>query len=674
MLRHLSFLNAKRQVADYLIYFVTLLLAIVLLYGFNSLIFSPEMTPIVTMQMAGMKPLTYFVSFLIVVIIGWLVNYMLKFMLTKRGRELGTYMLVGISNRQISQMILMENSLLGAGALVLGIPCGVFFAEILKAATMVILGQNYHFSLSLSREGMQLTIVYVLLIFVVALLLNRRQLKKLTLKELIYLESIIGKNVVTSSYVQLFLFAVAVVSFAAGVYCLVQRPFVNAYDILLGLAGCTLFVFLFFESLSGVVVFWIEKHQSFLYRKHRLILYRTFAAKMHSLKRTLQALGVLFMLGLCCLAMASGISKVAEKRQQFVAFDVVVLHQGSATGMRDYDPILSEVAKIQESYAYNLYHNRQTGFSAIRQQEIADYQVVDMEIKESQYDTYMKLSDYQVLRKMLGLQPVKIMDSGYFIHCLDYLEPALSAYGKQHPLKLAGELELAGVYTEDFNQYTDYGNGNAFILVVPDRAVANTSVLYSLYAAQIKSFADQTGLSEVIQQTPNLTTLLNGSGMMSTVNNSLLVTKDDYVFGRKIENEGSDGLPMILPITLLGIIFCITGATILAVQLLSDRRMVSQQDILLDHLGEAQSQRRKILRNQVLLYFLVPLLPALFAGNVISWILVLEIIRGSFFTTPIPSAKLWALEVIPLVNLIFLVTYVIYGLIVYRQLRQGLER
>lgn len=674
MLRHLSFLNAKRQIQDYLIYFVTLLFAILLLYGFNSLLFSPEMAPLMTAQLSGVRPLIYFVSIIIVGILGWLVNYMLKFMLTRRGRELGTYMLMGISNRQISWMIFLENGLLGLGALVLGIPCGVLFSEVIKAVTMVILGQSYSFGLSLSHQGMLLTIAYVWLIFLVALVLNQRQLKRLTLKELIYLQASVKQAPVMSNKRQLISFAVALLGLAVGIYCFAQRPFANAYDILLGLFGCTLFIVLFFEGLSGTVVFWIETHSAWLFQRHHLILYRTFAAKMKQLKRTLQSLGILFLLTLCSLTLAAGFSKIAEKRQEFVSFDVVILHQGAAATMRKYDPLLEKVAEIQTSHSYNLYHTQQQDFSTIRDQENGKYQSRNMNFKESNYDTYLKLSDYQMLRKMLGLKPIKMGNHSYVIHCLDYLKPELSKYGKANSLKLNHrKLELAAVQSEPFNQYQDYGNGYGFILVVPDDVVEDTSVLYSLYTAQMSGAANQTRLSRIIDETPKLSTFLDGSGTMTAVDESLLITEDDYVFGRKMEKEGSDGIPMILPLVLLGVIFCITGATILAVQLLSDRRGISQQERLLDYLGEDRSVRRKILKDQLLLYFIVPLLPALVAGNAIAWIMLLEISRGSF-RIPILAAKEWALEVLPLVNLVFLVIYFFYGLVVYRQLRNHLDK
>lgn len=672
MLRHLSFLNVKKQIADYLIYFITLLLAVILLYGFNSLIFSPEMAPIMEVEMSGVQPLIYFVSFLIVCIIGWLVNYMVKFMLKKRGRELGTYMLLGISNGQISRMLILENSFFGLFALIIGTPCGVLFSEIIRAITMKIFGQDYSIALRFSIPGFILTILYIILIFFIALLLNQRQLKRLNLKELIYIQSTTVSINVNASKVKLVLFFISFFCLGTGSYFLIKLPLGNAYDIFIGLISYTLFILLFFESLSSVICFRIERQKNWMYRKQHLILYRTFAAKIQSLKRTMQALGILFMLAICTLTLAVVFSKIADKRQEIIAFDIIILHQGSTDTISNYDTMLEEVASIEKSTSYNLYHNKQKTFSNIRTKENLKHQEDEYYFKESKYDTYLKFSDYQSLRRLLKLKPVQMKDSQYLIHCMEYLKPKMEKYGEAHPLSIGNEnLELAGVHHEDFNQYTDYGNGYGFIIVLPDETVENLQVLYSLYTTQIKSYKQNKNLSAEIKKVNHLTTFFDGSNMMVSSDDSRLITKDDYVFGRKIEKETSDGIPMILPMALLGVIFCITGATILAVQILSDRGKNSQQNTLLNYLGEKESNRRTILRNQIILYFLSPVIPALLIGNLMAWIMI-EKISGNAFAMPVIKAEQWLVGVIGIVDLAFLIIYFVYGLLVYKQMSEAL--
>ena len=102
-LSKLSLRNAKRQAQDYLVYFVTVVIAASLIYAFNGLVFSNEVRSLSQM----MEPLPLVIamaSVVVVCVFGWLVSYSTRFMLSKRSRELGTYILIGLTNNQVARL------------------------------------------------------------------------------------------------------------------------------------------------------------------------------------------------------------------------------------------------------------------------------------------------------------------------------------------------------------------------------------------------------------------------------------------------------------------------------------------------------------------------------------------------------------------------------------------
>ena len=125
MLKELSIRNAKRQSKDYLLYFITLACTVSFMYAFNSLIFSDIVKAFPSI---GVLPYMIIVaSLLIVLIMGWIVGYMTKYILKKRSRELSIYMISGIPNRSICRLIFYENALIGIFAFVIGLPVGILF-------------------------------------------------------------------------------------------------------------------------------------------------------------------------------------------------------------------------------------------------------------------------------------------------------------------------------------------------------------------------------------------------------------------------------------------------------------------------------------------------------------------------------------------------------------------
>lgn len=98
MLKTLFLRNAKRQAKDYLIYFITMIISVALIYAFNGLVFSKEIAELATM-MASLPIVIVTASIIMIFIIGWLVSYTINFILHKRSKELGTYMLLGIEQK-----------------------------------------------------------------------------------------------------------------------------------------------------------------------------------------------------------------------------------------------------------------------------------------------------------------------------------------------------------------------------------------------------------------------------------------------------------------------------------------------------------------------------------------------------------------------------------------------
>ena len=145
----LSLRNAKRQASDYLIYFVTIVLAAALLYSFNGLVFSEELQTLAS-SMSQLPFMIWLASAVVVCVFGWLVSYSIKFMLLRRSRELGNYLLIGLENRQIARLFFLENLAVGGCALVLGILLGSLLYQAFRAIILTLFGLPYHFSFGFS--------------------------------------------------------------------------------------------------------------------------------------------------------------------------------------------------------------------------------------------------------------------------------------------------------------------------------------------------------------------------------------------------------------------------------------------------------------------------------------------------------------------------------------------
>ena len=95
MLGKLAFRNVRRSARDYLVYFLTMMLVTAIMFAFHSLLFSREIQQLFEMAVI-FAVLVGLATFFVVLIVAWLINYMVRFILEKRSREFGIYLLIGM--------------------------------------------------------------------------------------------------------------------------------------------------------------------------------------------------------------------------------------------------------------------------------------------------------------------------------------------------------------------------------------------------------------------------------------------------------------------------------------------------------------------------------------------------------------------------------------------------
>lgn len=186
-LSKLSLRNARRQARDYLVYFVTIVMSAALIYAFNGLVFSQEIRRL-SAALDVMPLIIVLASIVVVCIIGWLVQYTISFMLTRRGRELGTYILTGLENSQVARLFFLENLAVGGIALLLGTILGNLIFQALRAVMLTLFRAPYTFRFSFSLNAVLLTIFYFALVYLFALFRSRRRIRTMKICDLIYSE------------------------------------------------------------------------------------------------------------------------------------------------------------------------------------------------------------------------------------------------------------------------------------------------------------------------------------------------------------------------------------------------------------------------------------------------------------------------------------------------------
>ncbi len=207
MLAKLAFRNVRRQIGNYLIYFITVSMTVALIFAVNNIIFSEQLMAYAENMYelrGGMLLITIFIALIVSFVLGYATSFMLKL----RKREFGNYLTLGMTRANILFIFVFETLILGAAALIAGVLIGLLIYQGLMLLIVNIMQLEFSFA-TYSKEGLLLTVIMVAAIFVLSSLTSAVYLKRVSIYKLLNGDKISEKGVKHP----VFWFITAIISF-----------------------------------------------------------------------------------------------------------------------------------------------------------------------------------------------------------------------------------------------------------------------------------------------------------------------------------------------------------------------------------------------------------------------------------------------------------------------------
>ncbi len=644
-LSELSLRNAKRQARDYLVYFVTVVMAAALLYSFNGLVFSQEIITL-SRSISVLPLMIVLASVVVVCVFGWLVAYATRFMLLRRGRELGLYLLIGLENRQLARLFFLENLAVGGCALVLGTALGGLLYQVFRAIVLALFGLPYAFSFGFSLPALGLTVLYFALIYLFALRRSRKYIRRANIHDLIYVDRANEGMVIQTGNVRRWMFSFSIVLGVAGT-CLLM-----AGGAILGVtgAGCVIvFLFGFFLSFASGVPAFFDRRPARKYRGQSLLVFRTLTAKLATMGVLMATISMIFTATL--ISEGAGLvfrGLFAGRAAENACFDLYIGAAGDGPVSQDYFDFIQDNISVERELHYCVYQAEDSRVMDYVERMGEDY------YRYFDRDPVLRYSDYAALRAIAGYPPVELTPGEYLIHCRAYLEKHLTGYTQ--PISLGGaSLIPGGVHAEHLLQNYDTGNGARYILVVPDEAAEGLPVFHHAYAAKTTQPVTEAQFDVLCDINYRLG------------EQNLLEPSYDEIHTKASENaeEAVQTVLFVFPLFYLALALTMTAATILTIQQLSETERYKRQFQLLQKLGMDRREMAKALSRQFTIYYALPAVPPVLIG--IPFILHLS-------HAPEPGVMVGMNSPLSIVTIslgIFFLIYAIYILLAYTSLKRN---
>lgn len=628
MLTKLSIRNAKRTWKNYLIFFLTLALVTALIFSFFGLFYHMEI-------LNNMKPLLYVATGFILAVIAWLIQYMIRFMVRNRSREFATYLLLGMQRRQILALFWRESLCLGAAAFVFGIGAGIFLQQILFACFYSLVGLEYKISLYWDKRCLEITAACVFFCYFLSLFFQGKRFAKMSIVELMKMqqraeqvrEGSLARGLfqLTAGLAYILFFCRKISVSGQSVY---SAKTVGADVAALLILGLILAVYLMYAGLASLFVLLIRTGHSGILKGDRLFLLRQLSFKIRTVRFTCGTLTLLFALALMGSGAALVINDYREKELlQKYPFTVNVVNGPEHTMEAEKQAVL-KAAPDAAVHTYKIYQNGTDDFAVWFYTHLkafgGEYVDADGSFKRDEaaetrsyyeYDTFMKLSDYNELRGMLGLEKAALPRNGYLLHMRKRLLRETEADLADIVLHVDGAaLYYAGAYTEHFSQ--DGYNGADYLIIVADELAEEMEVYYSGLSALVPGGLAEDALSGELWRVHASEWYLPawGTDAMNKTISPVLVMDEAY---REEVNALFVGI--VFPLFYIGLVYLCVALTVLSVQQLNDSEKYRYYVFILSGQGMRTEQIKGLILKQMTGFYLCPVLPALGIGGVVTF-------------------------------------------------------
>ncbi|MGL6200831.1 MAG: ABC transporter permease [Lachnospiraceae bacterium] len=616
MLRKLTLRNAKRSAKDYLIYLVTMVIISALMFAFHGMIFSREVREIST-DAGIFAALIGLASFFIMIIVIWLVHYMVNFMLVRRSREFGTYLLLGMKKKQIARIFRRENLILGLTAMVIGILPGFVFQKLFVNVFYAIINAEYQITAEFSIWGILVTFGVLVLAYLLALLRIKRRFKKMHVRDFIYMEKQ-NEQIINENNTWKKVFVIIAVVYIIIFHILAFTSRMTMITVWVYIAGLIAAIYLLYIGLSSFFVNYIKKKHRGVYQGANLFVLRQLASKIKTMRFTMGTLTILFsaaLLGCMVVMMFTDFQKKQMEIQ--MPFDVAVFSDQPDDTFEPQLAVLEENTVLKDYYSYNIHEN---GTDSVNQYLYThtDGPERDETVKDGKYagstyfgyDTYLGLTDYNRIREMLGYGEVTLKEGHYILHGKQKIDDELEAISETVVVKAGDEpLVCEAVNMEPLSQ--DGMNGADYIIVVPDNLLDRLKPYYSVMIGELEGEAPS-DLQTKLEATQNYLDEFDGYPYAIEKgygNNQILSFANDVMVADNLKVDNGFAIAsMSFMLAYLAIVFLCAALTILAVQQLSDSAKYRFRYEILKKLGLNKSETRKVVLKQLAVYYLCPYL------------------------------------------------------------------
>lgn len=607
----LALKNVKKSFKDYAVYFFTLIVGVSIFYMFNSIesqTLMLELTNTKHEMLETMAQVLSIISVFVAFILAFLIIYASGFLMKRRKKEFGIYMLLGMKKRKISRIILAETLLVGIISLIVGLVVGIGLSQLMSVVVANMFEANMtNFAFTFSSSALLKTCIYFAIIYLVIMIFNVISVNRCKLIDLINskkkTEAIKLKNMTLC--VIIFLIAVAMLGYAYYNVTINRDNLVKQEQVLMQIILGIVSTFLIFWSLSGMLLKIVMTMKKTYYKGINAFVTKQLSSKINTTVISTTIICLMLFVTICIFSTAMSLNdamndKIAELPNVDIEINKNKDENGCSIKEEFKQNNMDTEKYFKEIHSLDIYiTNQVTQKDALGEtvEEVLE-ENPSMKLALNGEEQIIKISEYNEIAKLLGKETFELENDQYIIISdQEYMSRIRSRALKTNPILNINGKQYAPKYeeTKNISLEIDSDMKNTGIIVVPDNAVSEDMKAIN------KVFANY--------NTDNKKEKLK---IEEEMKKSLQNFGHTYSITRQELADSSIGFgAMIIFLGLyLGIVFLISSGAIIALKELSESNDNKERYDVLRKIGCSEKVINRALFKQIGLFFLFPLLLA----------------------------------------------------------------
>ncbi len=585
-------------------------------------------------------------------------------------------MTLGMGRRQISKIILIETIFIGIISLAIGLVAGIFASQFMSILVAKMFEANMNkFEFVFSKAACIKTCIYFAIMYLAVIVFNTITISRYKLIDLLHASKKNEKVKMKNPFLAILVFIAGstILGYAYWKVTADAKSLVTADKllppILMGIIGTVAI----FWSLSGFMLEIIKRSKKIYLKDTNMFVLRQINNKINTMVISMSLICLMLFMTISILSSALSIKNTMQRELvEMTPVDINLvkmanlpeesIHYGRKVtyteAQREESKLSIKETMINNNFDMNKLKDIIEIPAYIEENiKLSDflgdkYEETKKEYPGMRFDTVeliVKVSDYNKIAKLYGIDQYKIEDDEYIVVCdydvlLEIRNRALKNNGK-NTLNIAGK-EYKSKYNECKPGFVmmNVMHANTGIILVPDNCkLADEDVEERLLVANYNADTE-----EDKQKIEELFTS-NESGFVQSLANQGIEIDG---MTRISLYESSVGLATIVTFIAiyLGIIFLITSSAILALKQLTESSDNRQRYLILRKIGCDEKMINKSLFRQVGIFFGAPLLLA-----------VIHSIFGIKFALYLLSGLASEKDLLPSVIATVIVMIAIYG-------------